>query len=112
MKDLRDKASEGPDATRFKEVEAGDTFRIENPALYPADDISPEDEYPFHGDWFSLIDGDGEQTGHLECPRALAQAVLHAVDHDDVGFPMLIEIRRAELVDDEWRASIDAEEVE
>jgi len=112
MKDLREKASEGPETTRIKEVEEGDSFRIENPALYAAEELSAEDEYPFHGDWFSLIDDVGEQVGHLECPRGLAQEVVRVVDHDDLGFPMVVSFDSVELRDEEWQVEISAEEVE
>jgi len=111
MKDLREKASE-TDATRFKEVDEGDTFRVENPALYAADEVTPEGDFPVHGDWFSLVNEEGAQNGHLEVPRGLAQEVVRVVDHDDVGFPMLVTIDRAELVDEEWVVEISAEESE
>jgi len=111
MKQLREKASEGPSATRIEDVDEGDSFTLENPALYGPDEVSGEDEYPYYGDWFSLVE-DGEQVGFLECPRSLAQEVVRVVDHDDLGFPMSVTIEHVELADEEWRIDVDAEEAE
>jgi hypothetical protein len=109
MKDLREKAETGPSATRISEAE-GETFRVENPALYPSDAVSPEGDYPVHGDWLSVIDDDGEQVGHLECPRGLAQELLRVVDNDDLGFPMDVTIDVVKLVDEEFQLEISASE--
>jgi len=112
MDELREKASQGPQATRMQDVEEGDEFVIENPALYGPEEVSDGDDYPQYGDWFSLVDDDGEQAGFLECPRALAQAVVDAVDYRDVGFPMSVKIVHVELADEEWQIEIKAEEAE
>lgn len=112
MDELREKASQGPSATRMQDVDEGDVFIIENPALYGPDEVSDSDDYPQYGDWFSLLNDDAEQAGFLECPRALAQEVVDAVDYDDVGFPMSVTIVQAELSDEEWRVEINAEEAE
>jgi len=95
MKELRQKAETGPDATRMKNAE-GESFVVLSPALYDAESISPEDEYPFHGDWFETEDG------YLECPSALARRVVHAVDVDDFAFPLEISIEHTEKSDSEW----------
>lgn len=95
MKDLRQKAETGPDATRIKNA-GGKSFTVVSPALYDPVSISPEDEYPYHGDWFETVDG------YLECPTALARDVLEAVDVDDYAFPLRIEIVDAEKRDNEW----------
>jgi hypothetical protein len=112
MDELREKASQGPEATRMQDVNEGDEFIIENPALYGPDEVSSDGDYPQYGDWFSLVDGDGDQAGFLECPRALAQAVVDAVDYQDVGFPMSVTVVHVELADDEWRVEISAEVAE
>jgi len=111
MKQLREKAESGPSAVRISEA-VGETYRVENPALYAADEISGSDEYPQYGDWLSVIDDDGEQAGHLECPRGLAQQLVRVVDHDDLGFPMDVSVNSAELRDEEWHVEIEAAEAE
>ena len=111
MKDLREKAVQGPSAVRISEAESK-TYRVENPALYSADEISPADEYPQYGDWLSVIDDDGEQEGYLECPRGLAQQLVEVVDHDDLGFPMDVTVDSSRLVEEEWQVEISAEEAE
>lgn len=112
LDELRDKASEGPSATRIKEVDDGDSFTIETPALYSADEVSAEDEFPYHGDWFVVLDEDGQQAGYLEVARALAQDVVHAVDVDDISFPVNLTIESVEMGDDEWRIETSIDEAE
>jgi len=107
MDELREKASQGPQATRMQDVDEGDEFIVENPALYGPDEVSDSDDYPQYGDWLSLV-----EDGFLECPRALAQSVVDAVDYRDVGFPMSVTFVHVQLADDEWRVEIDAEEAE
>jgi len=109
MKDLREKADSGPSATRISEAE-GETYRVENPALYSSDAVSPDGEYPEYGEWLSVVDNDGDQAGHLECPRGLAQELVRVVDHDDLGFPMDVTIASVQLVDEEWQVEISASE--
>ena len=95
MKDLRDKADTGPDVDRIEDAEQG-TYRVSNPALYSADAISPEGDYPFFGDWLKT------DNGYLECPAALAAELVDAVDTRALSFPVDIEIDSARKVDGSW----------
>lgn len=103
MKDLREKAETGPDAVRFTDAE-GSTFRVESPALYDPDSISPEGEYPEFGDWLET------ESGFLECPRCLAAELIEAVDMDDVAFPAVIQIENVRKVDQEFAVEASIEE--
>lgn len=105
MEDLREKASSGPEAVRFQDAN-GETFRVESPAMYAPDEISPEGEYPELGDWLETEDG------FLECPRALAAELVEAVDYNDVSFPAVVKVTSAELVDGEWRVETAIEEAD
>jgi len=95
MKDLRQKAETGPDATRIKNAE-DESFTVLSPALYDPESISPEGEYPFHGDWLETEDG------FLECPSGLARRLLEAVDVDDFAFPLRVDVEHVEKSDQEW----------
>jgi len=95
MKDLREKAATGPDATRMEHA-AGELFVVVNPALYAPEEVSPEGEYPELGDWLETEDG------YLECPGALARDILEVVDQEDYAFPLEISILAAEVVDRQW----------
>jgi len=106
MDDLREKANAGVDATRMQDAE-GTVHVVEDPELHKAATIGDSaDSYPRFGDWFST------EAGWLECPRDLASEVLDAVDYDNVGFPLRVEISSAELVDQEWQVDAEISEAE
>jgi len=103
MDDIRDKADSGIDACRMQDAE-GTSHVISDPSLHKAATIGEKaDEYPRFGDWFETEDG------WLECPRSLAQQVIDAVDHDNVAFPIQVDIEQAELVDGEWEVAATVE---
>jgi len=104
MDDLRKKADSGPDAVRLEDA-IGQSFRVQNPALYDADAISEEGSYPKYGDWLET------ENGFLECPEGLAAELVEAVDGDGLSFPVVISIESAEL-DEKWRVDSNIEEAE
>jgi len=105
MKDLREKAATGPDATRMENA-AGESFVVVNPALYAPEEVSPEGDYPELGDWLETRDG------FLECPGALARELLAVVDNQDFAFPLRVHVLSAEVVDREWSIETEIQEVE
>lgn len=104
MRDLRDKADTGPDATRMSQAEG--KVEIIRPALYDADEISDEGEFPIHGDWIET------DEGWLECPAALAQILVTAVDERDVSFPVVVSIESKTIEDESWTIEATVEEAE
>jgi hypothetical protein len=102
MRDLREKAATGPNAVRMSEAEG--SFEIVGAALYPAEDVSAKGKYPKHGDWLETEDG------FLECPAALAQTLVEAVDVDDISFPAVVEIESKTIEDERWVLEASVEE--
>jgi len=101
MKDLREKADPGVDADRFEDAEG--VYVVYSAALYEPDEVSPEGDYPKYGQWLETGDpGDPDDESYLECPQCLARSLVDAVDYDDLGFPMQLEILETELVDEHW----------
>jgi hypothetical protein len=94
MKDLREKAETGPDATRFADAEG--SYVIESPTLWKPREVSDPNSYPEYGDWLQT------KEGFLECPQVLAKRLVEAVDHDDLSFPVKCQIDSTVLEDDRW----------
>ena len=94
MKELREKAATGPNAIRFADAEG--THIIESPTLWEPREVSAPNDYPEYGDWLQTSEG------YLECPQVLAQRIIEAVDHDDLGFPIRCRIESVELEDERW----------
>lgn len=85
MDQLRDKAAGSVDAERASDLDG--EYRIESPALYSADEVTAEDEYPEYGDWLRTEDG-----GYVECPTGLAAVIVEGLDADHSGpFTLIVD---------------------
>lgn len=85
MDDLRDKAKGSVEAERAADLDG--TYRVESTALYDADEVSAEGEYPEYGSWLRLDGG-----SYLECPRGLAAVLVEELDEDHSGpFTLTVE---------------------
>jgi len=95
MTSLDEKAQESPDVDLARQSAPG-AYRIETWELTPADDISPEGEFPEYGEFLRVVSTGGEQF--IECPQGLARWIVDAGLEERDGF----RIRTVQKVDGEW----------
>lgn len=90
MDDLKAKAkASGPDTVRAKDT-AGEQFTLLDGALYSADELSADGQYPEFGDWLE-IESDTAGQRWLECPEGLAQCLVELLP-DDPEWPVTIVV--------------------
>lgn len=102
MKSLDDVAESGPDVVLTSGL-VESVFALQEMAVYEADDVSPDGEFPQYGEFlrcdeFSPTDGTERGETYVECPAALARWL---VDEADVGDRW--QVTEAEKIDDEWQ---------
>lgn len=104
MDDLRDKAAGSVDAERAADLDG--RYRVESTALYDADDVTAEGEYPEYGEWLALADGEG----YVECPRGLAAVLVEELPEDHSGpFTLSVEAVNKDADSGEFRFVAGAE---
>lgn len=109
MTSLSDKATETPDVTLAGNLlESAYELHEDDPELVPADDVTPEGEFPQYGDFmpvqeFSPYDGTDRGETYVEVPQALARwLVENEISADDRW-----KVVQSRKVDGEWQFELE-----
>lgn len=111
---LEDKARETPDIDLARQAAPG-IYQLEGTELEPADDLSPEGEFPQFGDFLwvkTTTKGDLEEASfekgqYIEVPQDLARWLVENVEQGDV-----FRVLSVQKVDGEWRYDCELVDVE
>jgi len=108
MSDLEEKARDSPEVSLARQSAPG-LYRLTTTDLVPADEITPEGDFPQYGDFLRVevtsggTDPEWSGTEYIECPAALARWLVENVE---VGESF--RIRSVQKVDGEWRYDCEA----
>lgn len=112
--DVFDKASQGggKEVVTTANLPDADPARIVTPDLYPADDLTPDGEFPEFGEFLEMRrESDGE-TVFWECSTALAEVLAEeferAEEQEPTGTRVDVEFV-AKAPSGEWRLTLDVE---
>jgi len=108
MTDLAEKADRGPSLTLASEL-LESQYCYEETELVPADELTPEGDFPQYGDFLpvqerSPVDSGFRGDGYVEVPAALAEWLVENTKPGDWW-----QVHAIEKVDDEWQ--VEAENV-
>lgn len=103
MTSLEDKASESPEVSLARQSAPG-VYRVEDTELLPADDLTPEGDFPEFGEFLEVTPaGSGvgwrDSTEWIECPQALAKWLVENGAEEGFAFRILT----VQKVDGSWR---------
>jgi len=93
---IQDKAETPTEDIDLARYSAARAYKLLTDELVPADELTPESEFPQYGDFLHV--GTESGTQWIECPRALAAWIVEAGLSIGDGF----RIRTVRKVDGEW----------
>lgn len=82
---LRDRAERGggPEIVLTGSLADAQPARIATSDLVDCDDLTPEGQFPEHGEFLEMRRVDDGETVYWECSQALAEVVVDAVDESE-----------------------------
>lgn len=90
MTSLRDRAEGGgPEVVLVADQPHRGAVDVASDELEPADELTPEGQFPEHGVFLPVEPVDGDGMEYWEAPKALAQVVVETADEEEVAIPAL-----------------------
>lgn len=99
---IEEKARSSPDVDLARQSGPG-VYRFETGDLEPADELTPEGEFPEYGDFLQVTERRGG-TRFIECPAALAEWLVEQ-EPEPGGF--WFRIQTVQKVDGEWQYHVE-----
>lgn len=103
--DIADKAEQSPDVHRIRDAQFS-AFKLLDTELVPANDITPEDQFPEFGDFLQTAvseDSSGPPL-YVECPEDLARGLMEI----DIEPGDWFRIGEAQKIDGRWSVDVTA----